>query len=1359
MTARPPRGAGAGPKPGQRVPSPIRRRQAFFSLREATPEGLATPGTGWHLRRRAHLDEYRRRLRHFHGALDVQPSAPPAGARRRLRFASPAIPGLANWVPLGPSVVLNGQAATRPPVSGRVTGVAVSADGQRVYAGSANGGVWRSDDAGRTWYPLMNAFDLQPTVTKSDSLSVGALAIHPEHPDRVYVGSGEGAISDAYFGVGPIVSDDGGLNWRTERWDAGTGGPWFFALAVDPADPERVIGATSVGLIRRQPRNAEQFPGNSSPPQDYLLRYGPSTGAWDLGYWSAEGHTVFDVQRGGAQDWRQWLVFMPFTLGGVPHFLGYEAEKSLWHPLQNQGQYRVFSLGPDGAPQQLHQGAWEFGLLLLPVELGGTSAFVRYNPASGRATLSAWDANAHFTDLWANRQWDTGWSQLMPFTLQGVPHFLAYSAGGVVSSSQAMLYRWSATGEAVTAVWPQKKHLGKGRQLTPFELDGVPCFQAYESSSGKTQVYRWEPDGEFTPLHAREETLDTGLEFTPFLFRGESRLLGYHSGTGRTSVFRWTARASRELLWTGRWTPGRRFMPIQMGYEWRNVTAGAVPAPSSAWATSVVAARQGDSTVFYAAFWFGSVHRSTDGGVTWQPLGGNMPIGTPLGTATQGRVTLAVQPTHPDVVYAQRNDGAVLRFPAPTGVPLWTHVTGEPAGYVGESGNYDLTLAVSPDNVNTLYLGGSATLFPAGPHGHWSGSIYRAQVNPAVPNLAYAFLGASAHPDIHGFTFTPGQPNALWVASDGGVFFTPDPQRNSGLEHVFQSLNAGLSTLSTNKLGQHPTRDAILFASNQDNGCPRYTGNEAWSLPDSMFGDSGCVVVDPDPANNGQNILATYKDNVLFRSQDGGGSYTQVAGPGTAQLPLMPPDSVEFYAPLVSAGPVPLLMNRVAFGTQCPWLSDDFGTNWAPLQYPLGVPQQTPQGTPDTGFNITALAFSANGQTLFAGLGNGQVYSYTEAAGIWGAPVNLNAPAAFTVPVTSITMDPANAGSFYVTFGGNLPPPAAGWQRVWYYDGGTNTWAHRSGPAAGNPASLMDIQFNTLVARQTAGGVHLYAGADLGVWHSADAGQHWSPFGVGLPESAVLDLKLFEAAPPTPIPALLRASTHGRGVYEFVLDNDARFRAPVQLYLRRTLLDRGLYRVQDGWPDPTDPAQRPVNHRDGVDLKLMLPTGGQDSDTFPARADVSFATFAALQDQSQALARQTRTRLYIQVHNRGVMPADGVRLVVLLSSFLGAVPAPPNPAPNPPRLPNNFKDSITQGFFLRGGAWTTHAILALDDLHAGTPEVRSLDFPRDTFQQAGLYCLLVVAHCPRDPFTSNEQDVDALTVADRLVAMKYLTVV
>ncbi|RZL39395.1 MAG: hypothetical protein EOP35_03775 [Rubrivivax sp.] len=162
------------------------------------------------------------------------------------------------WTAVGPSVMLNGQAFTRPAVSGRVPSLALSRYADVVYAATSNGGVWRSDDGGLAWRALMDPRDEDPTTLngRADSLACGAVAIHPDHPERVFVGTGEafGAL-DSFLGVGPLVSQDGGRNWGHEDV-VGTAltGRGFFALAVDPSDPQRVAGATRAGLYLRRPK-------------------------------------------------------------------------------------------------------------------------------------------------------------------------------------------------------------------------------------------------------------------------------------------------------------------------------------------------------------------------------------------------------------------------------------------------------------------------------------------------------------------------------------------------------------------------------------------------------------------------------------------------------------------------------------------------------------------------------------------------------------------------------------------------------------------------------------------------------------------------------------------------------------------------------------------------------------------------------------------------------------------------------------------------------------------------------------------------------------------------------------------------
>jgi photosystem II stability/assembly factor-like uncharacterized protein len=100
------------------------------------------------------------------------------------------------------------------------------------YIGVGDGGVWKSDDYGRTWHPI---FDGQPTQ------SIGAIAVAASDPNIIYVGSGEGLHRpDLSVGDGIYKSTDGGKTWTNVGLPDSQQIP---ALAVDPHDPNRVFAA------------------------------------------------------------------------------------------------------------------------------------------------------------------------------------------------------------------------------------------------------------------------------------------------------------------------------------------------------------------------------------------------------------------------------------------------------------------------------------------------------------------------------------------------------------------------------------------------------------------------------------------------------------------------------------------------------------------------------------------------------------------------------------------------------------------------------------------------------------------------------------------------------------------------------------------------------------------------------------------------------------------------------------------------------------------------------------------------------------------------------------------------------------
>ncbi|HXT19811.1 MAG TPA: hypothetical protein VN923_03595, partial [Thermoanaerobaculia bacterium] len=109
-------------------------------------------------------------------------------------------------------------------------GIAASDD--TFYFGAADGGVWRSVDAGRSWQPLFQHEAVG---------SVGALAIAPSDPRVLYVGTGHPEPRwDIASGNGVYGSTDAGATWT---WLGLPESEHIGKLLVDPRDAKVVLVA------------------------------------------------------------------------------------------------------------------------------------------------------------------------------------------------------------------------------------------------------------------------------------------------------------------------------------------------------------------------------------------------------------------------------------------------------------------------------------------------------------------------------------------------------------------------------------------------------------------------------------------------------------------------------------------------------------------------------------------------------------------------------------------------------------------------------------------------------------------------------------------------------------------------------------------------------------------------------------------------------------------------------------------------------------------------------------------------------------------------------------------------------------
>jgi photosystem II stability/assembly factor-like uncharacterized protein len=131
-----------------------------------------------------------------------------------------------------------------PMRAGRTFGVAGHADQpDTFYMGSVGGGVWKTENSGRTWRPISD--EGIPIG------SIGAIAVAPSNAKVVYVGTGESDIrSQNSYGLGMYKSTDAGKTWTHIGLE---GTRQIGRVVVDPNNANRVYVAALGNIYAANP--------------------------------------------------------------------------------------------------------------------------------------------------------------------------------------------------------------------------------------------------------------------------------------------------------------------------------------------------------------------------------------------------------------------------------------------------------------------------------------------------------------------------------------------------------------------------------------------------------------------------------------------------------------------------------------------------------------------------------------------------------------------------------------------------------------------------------------------------------------------------------------------------------------------------------------------------------------------------------------------------------------------------------------------------------------------------------------------------------------------------------------------------
>jgi hypothetical protein len=413
-----------------------------------------------------------------------------------------------------------------------------------------------------------------------------------------------------------------------------------------------------------------------------------------------------------------------------------------------------------------------------------------------------------------------------------------------------------------------------------------------------------------------------------------------------------------------------------------------------------------------------------------------------------------------------------------------------------------------------------------------------------------------------------------------------------------------------------------------------------------------------------------------------------------------------FYGPIAAAAQTPT-QTLVVYGTTSLWgalgsptTAWGTGFTWFALPTSPMSPTGAPPPTQIDGHAVVAIAF-AGASRIFAATVE-TVWRYDGSGAAWSStpiPMDGLKQSTYNPPlITSLAPTGAASDAFYVAIGGyarqlNLPP----YSHVWLWDGAA--WV--SARLCDFSGAILDVPCHAVVV-DPANPDRVYVGSDVGVFRGTRAGVDaatwtwtWEPFSLGLPQAAITDLQIHART------RLLRAATHGRGVWECPIDGPGT--PATDVYLRCNYADTGRivptqldpstggvvtderYRWVAGAADPTTVGGL-VYHWMSADIKVRRALA-----SVPPPSTVDYLAFevpGTLGDSVDAATHLERAdasgddRVFVQVHNRGYAALQGAEVKVLVLVADAGLPLPSLPTDYAQRI--NAQD--TSGW-LGGSGW------------------------------------------------------------------------
>ncbi len=603
-------------------------------------------------------------------------------------------------------------------------------------------------------------------------------------------------------------------------------------------------------------------------------------------------------------------------------------------------------------------------------------------------------------------------------------------------------------------------------------------------------------------------------------------------------------------------------------WNYANVTdSGVAVSPGSA--TSVV--YNAAAGVFYAALRYHGFYASTDG-VNWsrlanQPGSGLTTTACPPQTVSpslcpiyRGEIAALADPAHPSrnelyVWYVDANDNDQGIWVSADGGNTWNQLDetgiiscGDQLGCGTEQGAYNLALAAVADGTTTDLYAGAVNLYKCTVTGVplqcFSPFLNLTHVYGCPPDFGSI---AHVHPAQHAIAslINANTQDVMYFANDGGIYralnaYTGLTSGTCGTPNAFDSLNQTLGSMTQLvSVAQAASDPNVLLAGSQGNGA---AATALAMIPDNPwqsvnYGDNGYSLI--SPANDELWFVSNPPESIsgvnIFSCANGiNCDFQDFQNDQLVSSATVGGDTGPYYPPFIfdPSGP-----SQMIVGTCRVWRGPSAGGTYTVLSHSFETGGDgICTGSETNLVRSLAAAVDFNGFTaMYAGTdGFGPLIPTTPPGGhVWVSPNIANGPSSWVdqtgsinpnnFPISGIALDTSDtsANTAYVTIMGFHV------SHVWQTTDGGASWTDFTANLPDAPAHAVLVDPGTTPTTGT-----VYVGTDVGVFYTSTAAPSWTEVGVAggyLPNVPVTALAMYTDSSDK----LLRASTYGRGVWQF----------------------------------------------------------------------------------------------------------------------------------------------------------------------------------------------------------------------------------